>query len=306
MTAYEIITEQIIKKMEQGIIPWVKPWKTSRTFDNMEAMFPCYSYSNGKRYDLINQMLLDFEAGEYATFEQIKKAGGKVKKGEHSHIICGWIVETVKCTDKEGNVITDDDGNPLTKKTFACRWYRVFNILTQVEGLKPKHNWTEPKPVEKPAKPTLDTVPEAEAIVKRYIESADAPTLHIKESDSAYYRPSTDEVVVPMLTQYKAVEEYYSTMFHELIHSTGKSTRCNRKSEGKHVAFGSEDYSKEELVAEIGACFLSSKAGLDSDTTFRNSVAYLQSWLEGLKNDPKLIVYASSQAEKGCEYILNA
>lgn len=93
MTAYEVITEQIIKKMQEGEIPWVKPWKNCKHV-NSESMFPCYSYSSGKRYDLINQMLIGFQPGEYATFEQIKKAGGRVKKGETSYIVCGWILET--------------------------------------------------------------------------------------------------------------------------------------------------------------------------------------------------------------------
>ena len=307
MTSYEIITEQIINKMNEGKIPWVKPWNNaSASFSGMHKMFPCFSYSTGKRYDLINQMLLDFEAGEYATFAQIKKDGGQVVKGEKSHIVCGWIVEDKKVLDENGKAVLDDDGEEVYKKTFALRYYRVFNILTQVTGLKPKHDWTQPvevKPEE--TQNEVELIESAEAIVKRYIESADAPKLEIKPSNEAYYMPARDLVVVPKPEQFIGINEYYGTLFHELTHSTGKETRCNRKSD-KKAAFGNEEYSKEELVAEIGSCFLSSTCGLSSETTLRNNVAYLQSWLSVLKDDPKMIVYASIQAEKACEYILNA
>lgn len=305
MTSYEVITDQIIKKMEEGTIPWVKPWHSSGEgweCENMNHLFPAYSYSNGKRYNFINQMILDFQPGEYATFDQVKKAGGKVKKGEKSQIVCGWIVEDKVQKDADGKDILDDNGDPITKKTFALRYYRVFNILTQVEGIKPKHNWeyrtTETK--------DLEPVKEAEKIIQDYINSKDAPKFEPREGDKAYYSLSEDLVVVPLMSQYDEIDEYYSTAFHELTHSTMKETRCNRREAGKKVAFGKEDYSKEELVAEIGSCFLSHTAGISSESSFRNSVGYLQNWLQALKNDPKMIVQASAQAEKATEYILNA
>lgn len=304
MTSYEVITNQIIEKMNEGIIPWVKPWHSnSWKCEGMHRMFPAYSYSNGKRYNFMNQMLLGFEAGEFATFEQIKKAGGKVKKGEKSTIVAGWIVDTKPLTDKDGNALTDEDGNEETKTTFALRYYRVFNILTQCEGIEPKHNWT------KDEAPESDLQPEeaAEAIIENYITSKDAPKFTVlKGSDKAYYSPAFDEVVIPHMSQFEAIAEYYSTAFHELTHSTSKETRCNRKTTGKKAAFGSKEYSKEELVAEIGSCFLNSQAGLTTESSFRNSTAYLQNWITVLKNDPKMIIQASTQAEKATEFILNA
>lgn len=303
MTVYEIITNQIIEKMEQGQIPWVKPWKTSRSFEGMSQMFPAYSYSTGKRYDLINQMLIGFKAGEYATFLQIKKAGGTVKKGEEASIVCGWIVEDRNKTDRDGNPILDENGKPETEKAFSLRYYKVFNILTQCENIKPKHNWEECKTDETDETPVTND--KAEAIISRYINSTDAPKYEVKESNQAYYSPAEDKVVVPMMKQFKVNDEFYSTAFHELTHSTMKESRCNRKQE-KRVAFGSEEYSKEELVAEIGSCFLTSLSGLSTENSFRNSVAYLQNWLSVLKNDPKMIIQASAQAEKATEYILNA
>lgn len=303
MTTYEIITNEIIKKLEEGQIPWVKPWKVNKWHcSGMINIAPAYSYSNGKRYTFLNQMLLGFEAGEFATFEQIKKAGGKVKKGEHANIVSGWIVETKQRKDEDGNVMLDENGDPIMVKTFALRYYKVFNILTQVEGIEPKHDWKKEE-----APNTADPDETAEAMIKKYIESSNAPTFRIEKGGSkAYFSPSQDLVVVPHISQFESTAEYYSTAFHELTHSTGIESRCNRKLESKKAAFGSEEYSKEELVAEMGACFLNSNAGLTTESSFRNSAAYIQGWLKALKNDPKMIVNASSQAEKAVEYIMNA
>lgn len=304
MTTYEVITKNIIDKMNQGIIPWVKPWHADTwKCDGRTQMFPCYSYSNGKRYNLMNHMLLDFQAGEYATFQQIKKAGGKVKKGEKASIITGWIVDKKALVDADGKPILDDNGQEKTRTTYALRYYSVFNILTQVEGIEPKHDWTQDKAPEN----SHEAVENAENIIERYINSADAPTFKVvKGSNEAYYSPMQDLVVVPDKSQFDLIEGYYGTAFHELTHSTLKSTRCDRKAENKNAAFGSKEYSREELVAEMGSAFLSTSAGLDTSKTLDNSVAYLQSWIKKLQNDPKMIVQASSQAEKAAEYILNA
>lgn len=310
-TAYDVITDRIIRKMEEGIIPWVKPWKVSgAVVDGGLNKTLAYSYSTGKPYNFINQFLLDYEPGEYATFNQIKKAGGHVKKGSKGQIVAGWIVdEKVKVVkDENGDPVLDENGDPKTVKErhFGVKYDTVFNVLTQVEGLNPKHNWTTEAPVEDSDDSGNQPDQAAEDIVQRYINSSNAPVLQIvKGSDRAYYRPSEDKVVVPHMTQYESISEYYSTMFHELTHSTGIASRLNRKVDG-HAAFGSGDYSREELVAEIGACFLCDSCGLSTENSFRNSVAYLQSWIAALKKDSKMIVFASAQAEKATEYILNA
>lgn len=310
MNIYEVVTDRIISKMQEGIIPWVKPWNMTKTytFDTMSDFTPAYSYSTGKPYDIINQMLLGFREGEYATFNQIAKAGGKVKKGEKSFFVVGWIVEK-KQKVKDGTPVVDENGNPELETHFGLRYYHVFDILTQVEGIKPKHEWTkvEPKKVTKPKKTEkkVERIESAEALIRQYLGSKDHPAFHSVKSDRAFYRPSEDSVTIPLPEQFKSIEHYYATAFHELTHSTGKDTRCDRHLE-KISAFGDGVYSKEELVAEIGSCFLCNVAGVCTDKVFENSVAYLQSWLKALKDDPKMIVYASAQAQKAVEYIMNA
>ena len=124
------------------------------------------------------------------------------------------------------------------------------------------------------------------------------------EQDSrACYRPSIDTVGMPARSAFHSAEEYYSTLFHELTHSTGHPSRVGREGIMNHNPFGSEDYSKEELVAEMGAAMLCGVAGIESQT-LDNSAAYLQTWINKLKSDSRLIVSAASQAQKAADYIL--
>ena len=147
----------------------------------------------------------------------------------------------------------------------------------------------------------------AENAISEYIARDGLKFQNNNPSNRAFYRPLADEVVVPMIEQYDDLAEYYGTAFHELTHSTGHRKRLNRKGfePGAMVAFGSESYSQEELVAEIGSAMCLNKCGIDCEKAFKNSVAYLQSWLKVLKNDPKMIVFASAQAEKAVKYMFN-
>ena len=275
----EIVTNRIIEELEKGNIPWQRPWSTAGRY----AM----SHSTKKPYSLLNQMLL--RPGEYLTFEECKREGGKVKKGEKGNFVVSWA--------KIKKVETDEEGNERTTIIPRLKYYYVFEV-SQCEGIE--RNCTE-----EPKTYGNTPVESAENIITSYLER-ETVTFTAKESNRAYYSPSEDAVIVPDLKYFEAVEEYYSTSFHELTHSTMHQDRCNRAEErkGKKVAFGSEEYSKEELVAEIGAATLANMIGLESDKSFKNSVSYIQSWIGKLKNDKNLIVSASSRAEKAVNYIL--
>ena len=125
----------------------------------------------------------------------------------------------------------------------------------------------------------------------------------MNRGDRAFYRPSSDSVTLPMMEQFKSIAEYYSTAFHELTHSTGHFSRLNRL---EKAVFGSETYSKEELVAEIGAASLMNEMGFETEESFRNSVAYIQNWLKALRNDKKMVISAAGKAEKAAKMILEA
>ena len=279
INVYEMITERIIEELERGIIPWHRPWHG--------ALNGAYSRSTKKPYSLLNQMLLR-KPGEWLTFNQIKSLGGSVKKGVKSSIVVFWSPIKVKETDK--------DGNEIEKIVPFLKYYNVFHI-DQTTGIEPLTALEEAeilKPVEK-----------AENVINNYV-SKSGIGFNAKISDKAFYSPSSDCVVIPAMEQYSDVSEYYSTTFHELTHSTGHKSRLDRLTSGAAAAFGGEEYSKEELVAELGAAALCNQCGIETKASFKNSAAYIQSWIKALRNDKRMIVSASSQAQKAVNFILEA
>ena len=150
----------------------------------------------------------------------------------------------------------------------------------------------------------VEPIEEADKIITEYVEREHI-TFDECASNEAFYSPSRDRVVVPMKEQYTNINEYYSTTFHELTHSTGHKNRLDRLHTGADAAFGSETYSKEELVAEIGSASIMNLLGIETPQIFKNSAAYIKNWLSVLKNDNKFIVSASSKAEKAVNYIFS-
>lgn len=168
-------------------------------------------------------------------------------------------------------------------------------IIDQCEGVEPKYKAEDVKP--------FDPIEEAEAVCADYI-SRSGVKLTVKASNEAYYDRLIDGVVVPCREQYDKPAEFYSTLFHELVHSTGHKSRLNRFTGSAVLAgFGSEDYSKEELVAEIGSAAILNRLGIETESSFANSAAYVASWLKALKNDRRLIVSAAGKADKAVELI---
>ena len=273
MDIYAEITNRIIDQMEQGTIPWQKPWVASGS---------CVSYATGKPYSLLNQMLLG-RPGEYATFKQIQAAGGYVKKGQKASMVVFW-----KWLEQE------DEETGEKKEIPFLRYYNVFHI-DQCEGLKPRHVEAFPQ--------TANADQKAESIICGYLHTSGVKLNH-EAGDRAFYRPSTDSITLPLLAQFKETAEYYSTAFHELVHSTGHAKRLNRIAGTAY--FGSEAYSKEELVAEIGASALVNASGLETAESFRNNSAYVQNWLQVMKSDKRFIVSASGKAEKAVALILGS
>ena len=278
INVYEIVTNRIIEQLEQGIIPWEKPW--SGTLDG------AFNRVSKRPYSLLNQMLLKHK-GEYASFKQWQELGGHIRKGEKSETIVFWKVYPVK--------EIQDDGTEIIKNIPLLRYLNVFHI-SQVDGVEPlkQGELHEIEPIE-----------EIENILTDYW-NREHITIEHEKSNKAFYSPTFDMIHLPLFEQFKSSEEYYSTAIHESIHSTMKVTRCNRAEDrkGKIVSFGSEEYSKEELVAEIGSAQLMHIVGIETTKSFRNSTAYIQSWIKALRNDNKFIVSASSKAEKAVKYIL--
>lgn len=293
--AYQMVTDRICALLEQGIKPWAKPWSSATTC--------AWSGSNGRVYSLLNQMLLaDPEKkyktieelfadirGEWVTFKHAQERGGNVKKGEK-----GRKVVFFKMLDKETGK-KDADGNEITESIPYLTVYTVFKI-SQCDGLTQKYHTNDDQLY------TFIADASAERVAAEYIQR-EGITYRKTKGNKAYYRPSTDVVVTPIPEQFSDPAEYYSTLYHELTHSTGHPKRLNRITDS--AAFGNEEYSREELVAEIGSAFLCATLGVENNNTLLNSAAYIQNWLKALKNDKRMIVVASSRAEKAVRMILN-
>lgn len=317
------IAKRVVDRMveainTEGYLPWVKPWgrgsngkRYVEVIDgHTEITIPVRHWSrNGRPYNGLNILLLGMsgKTGEWITFNQCRKEGGHINKGAKGREIVYWNM-----IRKESEEL-DDEGNKKIITIPVLKYFTVFNVKDDTD-LEEKHHpdpivvkmqqshW---EPVEGDDEaPALD--PAAEAIIAGYVARCQTLRLHNTEySDRAYYRPSTDEVVVPNVTQFAEIGEYYSTTFHELGHSTGHSSRLNRfTGKSASAAWGDENYSREELVAEIAAASILNTLGLESGNSFRNSAAYVKSWSEHIKNDPMMFVTAASRAEKAIDLIL--
>jgi len=270
--AYQRITDRIVATMEQGRIPWRKPWKGRKCLPR--------NFVSSKEYRGINVFLLlamDYESPLWLTMRQVNKLGGNVRKGERACPVVFW--KRIKVDEKEGE---------KTRHIPILRYYHVFNV-SQCVGL--------PGLGEDPGDEAV--IPGPEEIVTKMPERP--PIKH--GMDKAFYAPMLDLVGMPDRGVFERIEDYYSTLFHELTHSTGHPKRLNRPSVAEHSEYGTDPYCKEELVAEMGAAFLCGSAGI-VDRTIDNSAAYLSNWLERLRSDAALVVQAASQAQKAADFIL--
>lgn len=276
-SVYEMITERIIEQLENGVIPWQKPWSGTHS--------GAYNRISNKPYSLLNQMILKHN-GEYATFKQWSDLGGKIRKSEKSEVVTFWKIQQIE--------EINEDGEKTIKQLPLLRYYNVFHI-SQVDGVEPKEDLKISE---------LEPIEEAEKIKLDYM-SREHLKIFEKVTNDALYSPIQDYIQVPCKEQYQDIEEFYSTLFHEMIHSTGHKSRLNRPDMQGIVRHGSEKYSKEELTAELGSAMIINILGIETEKSFKNSSGYIQDWLQVLKNDNKFIVSASSKAEKAVKYILN-
>ena len=272
---YEIITERIIKQLESGVSPWRKPW-TCQTPANLITQ---------KEYRGLNVFTLasqGFPSRFWLTFNQATKLGGRIRKGEKSSPVIFWNIGDEQET-------TAQDGAKETSRPFLLRYYSVFN-LSQAEGIGiPAALLQETR--------TNDPIETCEQLVKNM---PDSPAF--EQSDKAWYSPSNDVVGMPARGLFHSSEEYYATEFHELAHSTGHAKRLHRENFDNPVSFGSESYSKEELIAEMTSAMLCGIAGIEQ-RILENSAAYLKTWITRLKSDSRLLVSAASQAQKAADFI---
>jgi len=279
---YEIINSRIIELLQQGAVPWRKTWYSTSNYPK--------NLVTKKEYRGVNVFMLacqEYSSPYWLTFKQAADKGGHVRKGQKSTPVVFWKWVDRKDVDDADTEETNGKG-----KVPLLRTYNVFN-WEQTEGI--------PSP------------PSPEATINPFtpIEKADQiiagmplPPDIRHGGNKACYSPILDYVKLPQPSAFESPEEYYSTAFHELTHATGHAKRVGRKGILEPSYFGSHEYSKEELVAEMGAAFLCGHAGIEQ-RTITNSAAYIQGWLRSLKNDKTLLIHAAAQAQKASDYILN-
>lgn len=282
---YQEVTDRIVAALEAGTVPWRKPWNT-RTSGRLQNLV------TGHPYRGVNILLLTLTSWErgftspyWLTFNQAKELGGNVKAGEKGTQITFW--KRIVVTEP------DETGKPVKKVIPMLKHFFVWN-LEQVEGVRLPKRVVAAQSDE----PQFEHTPveEAEAIVARYIESG--PTLRFG-GDRAVYNHVSDVITVPERSDYKSGDEYYSTLFHEMGHSTGHKDRLARKF---GTEFGNHDYGREELVAEMTSAFLQAETGIESAEA--NSASYLAGWVKEIKEDVRAIVVAAGAAQKAADLIL--
>jgi len=269
VNVYELVTNRILAELEKGVIPWRKPWRGSAPIN----------YISRKQYRGVNLLLLP-HGGEYLTFKQCQECGGKIKKGEKSHVIN--FFKMIEHTDEETREV----------KEYPCLKYSNVFHISQCEGIVSKLEVVQ----------EVDPVEAAQDIIKSYVSCSGVNFVHVIGSDRACYSPSLDKIVMPAMSQFESSGEYYSAVFHEMAHSTGHENRLDRIT--NLARFGTGPYSKEELIAEVSSAMLMNIAGIEQSATFENSVAYIAGWSKMLQEDKKAIVNAAGQAQKVVDYIL--
>ncbi len=272
------LVELITKKIETDkVLPW--------SIGLLNKVYTPINGKTGRPYRGINYLLLNyFGSGsmEFMTFNQIKEAGGKVKKGSKSFPIIFWSVynKAEKRPAQAGD--DEDDIYGFWKK------YNVFEVGEQTEGIEPKREYNT-----KENEHNIDV----ESFVKTFAEKTGL-TINIKNRNGvACYRPADHSVNIAPVEEYESTNAWAATLLHECVHSTARAMK--RTLIG---GFGSEKYSKEEVIAEFGAALLCREFGITTEDD--NTAAYLQSWSKKLKENPDWLISGANQAQKAVDYML--
>ena len=289
-TVAEIVTQRFIDALEGGKVPWIKPWEC----------WTSWSRATGNDYRGANQLTLS--GGEYVTFKQATEQGIKINKGAKSEMIVKYTDYKKTVTEEEAAQMVAEfkisakqvehlDNGKCKVPARSIKYYNVFNVETCTDAEQKhekdnkRHEW--------------DAIEKAEEVATGYMSRGG---VELEEgSNRAYYTAFGHDVTLPRREQFKSAEAYYSTLFHELTHSTAKTmgrdlTSYHRSKKAR---------AREELVAEIGAAYIMSYLGIESGFTVANSNEYVRGWAENLKSDPNAILWAAPKAIEAANLILN-
>lgn len=276
-SAYEEATKRITDALEQGVVPWRKPWRT--------VPEPVNAVSK-RTYRGINLFLLSispFTDHRWLTFRQAQGLGGNVKRGAKASLVVFW-------TQWEAPSIESTEGTATRRTIPILRFYHLFNA-EQCEGLSLQA-------IDEARIGDGDRIARAEELVK----TMPSPPRIREGGEAAWYRARDDLVQIPPLPRFETVDAFYATLFHELGHATGHESRLKRPGVAGDLQFGSEGYSREELVAELASAFCCASLGLDN-SLFGQSASYVDGWLTALRDDPKALTIAAAHAQRAADYM---
>lgn len=276
---YENVTKTIIEALKRGVVPWKKPWHQLQSI-------PTNATTN-RPYRGVNTFLLSihpYTDHRWLTLKQANELGGVVKPGEKATTVVFW-------KRWKPNVPESEQDAGVTREVPLLRYFKVFNAEQCVS-------------LSLPELPSLKKYREHERMdrAELLVRHMPNPPTIAEAGNAAWYRPKDDHVQMPELKRFETVDSYYSTLFHELGHSTGHESRLNRSGVTSQILFGSGEYSKEELVAELTSAFCAATVSLD-DRVIGDAASYINGWLGVLKADPKAVVIAAAQAQKAADYI---
>ena len=299
---YQEVTDKVIAAIEKGTSPWQKPWRSAGTHPG--GIFPSNALTT-KNYSGMNVLLLwlsaeeqGFQSNIWLTFRQALTLGGSVRKGETSTLAVIYKPFKVRAEDKEGNPLFDAEGKPLMVERSMLKANPLFNVA-QCDGLPERFSETvEVITEEEKASVDADICNQVTAMWQ-----ASGVSVNFVRQDQAFYSASKDRIVMPTAEQFFTEADYWSTLLHEMVHSTGHATRMNREGiTALSRRFGDPVYSFEELVAEMGSAFLCAQLGVLGHV---NHESYIEHWLKIMKEDKRALFRACRQAREASEYLLN-
>jgi antirestriction protein ArdC len=281
---YQAITDQIVSELEKGVRPWHQPWNAG----HMEGRVALPLRHNGVAYRGVNVLALwmqamakGYAAPVWMTFKQALALGANVRKGEKGSL----VVYADKITRTETNADTGEDS---IRNIPYMKGYTVFNA-EQIDGLSDLY-YAKPAPLT----PTIQRIGRMES----FFAATGVVVRH--GGNRAYYSVSTDHVQMPPIESFSDAEAYYATLSHETTHWTKHPTRLDRDFGRKR--WGDEGYAMEELVAELGAAFLSADLELTPEPRAEHA-SYIESWLKVLKTDSRAIFAAASHAQRAADFL---
>lgn len=280
---YQRVSTAIDDQLANGTVPWRRPWSVSGLPRSVSTNRP-YRGVNVLLLELAN-MAANHESNYWGTYRKLSELGGQVRKGQRGSLVTFW---------KRLNVADRD--NPGERKHIPfLRGYTVFNVA--------QCDWQNGIPERfTPAQRENATNADAYGAILDYLDGH--PTLSLTHGgDRAYYAPALDTVNVPSLERFETSAHYYATLYHELIHSTGHESRLARDLVG---TMSTESYSREELVAELGAAMVSAVVGVQTPATLENAAAYIAGWRRRIAEDPKAVVWAAGRAQRAADMVLSA